>query len=107
MSPPKAAKTKSTGISHKRSASCLLKNSFGKTEMKTYKSPDGPPFSPASPSPPNLILVPSSTPCGIFTDSFLFFFTLPVPLHGLQGFLIIDPLPEQEAHVLSNVKKPC
>mgnify|MGYP001222425013 CR=1 FL=1 len=28
-------------------------------------------------------------------------------LNGLQGFLIIDPFPEQETQVLSSVKKPC
>ena len=38
-----------------------------------YKSPLELPFAPASPLPDNLILVPSSTPLGIVTDSFLFF----------------------------------
>ena len=38
--------------------------------MNKYKSPLAPPLVPASPFPASLILVPSSTPFGIVTDTF-------------------------------------
>ena len=74
--------------------------------IKIYKSPDGPPWYPASPSPDNLILVPSSTPAGISTDRLFFLSTLPVPLQELQGFFITWPSPLQSGHVCCIVKKP-
>ena len=104
--PPRAAVTKSIGTSLRRSASLLLKNSLSLIDIKTYRSPEGPPFSPASPSPPSLILVPSSTPLGIFTDNFLFFLTHPLPEQLPQGFSIMYPLPLQTLQVLSTVKNP-
>ena len=39
------------------------------TEINKYKSPADPPLLPASPLPETLILVPSSTPFGIFTET--------------------------------------
>ena len=47
----------------------------------------------ASPLPDTLILVPSSTPFGILTVTFSFDCTFPLPLHLLQGSLIISPYP--------------
>ena len=75
--------------------------------IKIYKSPAPDPLAPASPSPDNLIRVPLSTPAGTLTDSFLVLFTLPCPRQGFHGSLIVSPIPEQAAHVLSIVKNPC
>ena len=70
-----------------------------------YKSPEGPEFFPASPSPLHSILVPSSTPAGILTESD-FLLTTPDPEHFLHGLDIILPVPEQVLQVLSIVKNP-
>ena len=69
--------------------------SYGITsiDMNKYKSPLEPPLDPASPFPATLILVPSSTPFGIFTVTFSFDCTFPLPLHLLHGSLIISPYP--------------
>ena len=75
--------------------------------VKIYRSPLGPPLTPASPSPLKRILVPVSTPDGIFTERDLSFSSCPEPLHFWQGFLIICPIPEHVGHPLSTVKKPC
>src|SRR6056297_2578461 len=75
--------------------------------MKMYRSPDGPPRSPASPSPDRRMRVPVSTPAGMFTFSARSFCTRPAPPHVLQGFLTIWPTPEQVGQVRSTVKKPC
>ena len=48
---------------------------------------------PASPFPDNLILVPSSTPFGIFVNIFFFVCFLPIPLQSLQGLEICSPEP--------------
>ena len=72
-----------------------------------YRSPDGEPLSPASPSPESLILVPSSTPGGIVTDKVFSFRTRPDPEQDLQAIFITCPLPWHVGHVRSIVKKPC
>ena len=61
--------------------------------MNRYKSPLAPPLDPASPFPDSLILVPSSTPFGIFTVTFSLPCTFPLPLQDLQGFPIVSPYP--------------
>ena len=71
-----------------------------------YKSPAGPEFFPASPSPATLIRVPSSTPAGIFTDNDFSLVITPVPEHFLHGLGIILPVPAHVVQVLSIVKKP-
>ena len=64
------------------------------------------PLGPTAPSPDNLIRLPSSTPAGMLTSSFLFFLVLPSPLQVPQGSVITWPAPPQAEHVLSTVKKP-
>ena len=71
-----------------------------------YKSPEGPAFLPASPSPLILILVPSSTQAGIFTERDFSLLITPEPEHFLHGFDIILPVPEHVLQVLSIVKNP-
>jgi hypothetical protein len=67
---PSAASAIEIGNSKNRFSSDLLNRSCELTLINKYKSPLAPPFVPASPFPANLILVPSSTPFGIVTDSF-------------------------------------
>ena len=62
--------------------------------MNKYKSPVVPPLVPASPFPESLILVPSSTPLGIVTDTFFEVCLFPLPLHSTHGLVISSPLPE-------------
>ena len=54
----------------------------------------------------SLILLPSSTPAGMLTSSFLCFLRLPSPPQDEHGSVIMDPAPPQFEHVLSTVKKP-
>ena len=61
---------------------------------------------PASPSPASLILVPSSTPAGMFTDSVRSLVTRPCPEQAPQGSEITRPRPWQVGQVRSTVKKP-
>src|SRR5699024_4131841 len=73
----------------------------------TYKSPDGPPFSPPSPSPLKDITDPLSTPAGTLIFIFLFFTSLPDPLQVGHSSSINSPLPPHSSHVptLTNCPK--
>src|SRR3989338_2874867 len=71
-----------------------------------YKSPGLVPFSPASPSPDTLRLVPSSAPAGTLISSFLVFFTTPVPSHNAHSFFIYFPCPLHFLHVAVVAKIP-
>src|SRR5262245_47505145 len=71
-----------------------------------YRSPGGPPFIPAWPSPDNRMRVPSSTPGGMSTDSVRSFCIWPEPLHCLHGLRTTRPAPRHFGHVRSMVKKP-
>src|SRR3984885_6382861 len=72
-----------------------------------YRSPGGPPRTPASPSPASRMRVPSSTPAGIFTDKVRSRVILPEPAHDAHGLSIDWPRPWQFGQVRSSVKKPC
>ena len=96
---PKAASAIEIGNSKKRFTSDLLKRSCDFTFINRYKSPLAPPLVPASPFPANLILVPSSTPFGIVTETFFEACLFPCPLQSLQGFVISSPLPAHWGHV--------
>jgi len=76
------------------------------TFKKTYKSPDGPPFSPALPSPETLNRVPLSTPAGILIFNFFHTCLTPFPPQALQGSLITCPVPPQFGHSATWVKLP-
>src|SRR3989344_6740507 len=67
----------------------------------TNRSPEGPPFSTASPSPAILSLVPSSTPGGISIFIFFVLSTTPVPWHCLHGFFMVVPSPWHVLHVVT------
>ena len=90
---PRAASTIEIGNSKNKLTSDLLNNSCDLTLINKYKSPLVPPLVPASPLPASLILVPSSTPLGIVTDTFLFVCLLPCPLQSPHGLVISSPLP--------------
>ena len=91
---PRAASAIEIGNSKNKFTSDLLNNWCDSTFIKRYKSPLAPPLVPASPLPANLILVPSSTPFGIVTDTFFDVCLFPCPLQSLHGFVISSPLPE-------------
>mmetsp|Transcript_4507 Transcript_4507/g.7468 ORF Transcript_4507/g.7468 Transcript_4507/m.7468 type:complete len:206 (-) Transcript_4507:428-1045(-) len=65
------------------------------TLRKTYRSPDGPPFGPESPSPRTRSRLPSSTPGGIVIVICLLFFCTPFPSHVPQYFSTTVPVPPQ------------
>ena len=90
---PKAASAMDIGNSKNKFTSDLLKSSWVLTFINKYKSPLAPPLIPASPLPANLILVPSSTPFGIVTDTFFEVCLFPCPLQSLHGLVISSPLP--------------
>src|SRR5215510_13595246 len=75
--------------------------------MSTYRSPDGPPLRPASPSRAKRIRSPLSTPAGTLTDSVLFLRTRPRPPHSRHGLSIVAPAPPQLGQVCWIEKKPC
>src|SRR5207248_8556574 len=75
--------------------------------MKTYRSPDGPPLCPASPSPATRSREPSSTPAGTFTEIARSSRTRPAPLHVAHGSLITFPAPPHCGHVRATAKNPC
>ena len=91
---PNAASVIDIGHSKNKFSSDLLNRSCEFTLMKRYKSPLPAPLEPASPFPASLILVPSSTPLGIVTDSLLLACFFPCPLHEEHGFLISSQEPE-------------
>src|SRR3989338_6390212 len=107
IEPPSAAVLKLIGISQCRSLWSRWKTACGLILITTYKSPEGPPFTPCSPSPDKRILSSLSTPDGIFTDSVLCCLIRPLPLQSLHGEEIIFPLPWQRGQVCCIEKKPC
>ena len=107
ISPPKAAVLKLIGISQCKLPPSRWKMACSLRWMTTYKSPVGPPFTPASPSPLKRILSPSSTPAGILTDKVLFCLVRPAPWQVGHGSLTILPLPWHFGQVCCTEKKPC
>ena len=103
---PKAASAKVIGNSKNKFSSDLLKRLWFWIEINKYKSPLPPLFVPASPFPDNLILVPSSTPLGILTETFSSLWILPLPLHFEHALLIVSPWPLHCGQVCWTVKKP-
>mmetsp|Transcript_21760 Transcript_21760/g.73947 ORF Transcript_21760/g.73947 Transcript_21760/m.73947 type:complete len:219 (+) Transcript_21760:269-925(+) len=77
----------------------------GLTEMKTYRSPGGPPLRPALPSDLTLSLDPVATPAGTRSEIRLLRLTRPSPPHAVQG---VDccPAPPHVGHVLTCWKFP-
>src|SRR3954471_9754745 len=74
----------------------------------TYRSPGGPPRSPASPLPGRRIREPSLTPAGMFTRYFFISRSRPWPLQVGQGSSITVPEPPQREHgrVIENTPWP-
>src|SRR3569623_1076446 len=106
-SPPRAAVMKLMGTSQYRLLSSRVKIGCSLTFTYTYKSPAGPPCSPASPSPASRMRSPLSTPGGIFTCRVLCSWTRPWPWQLAHGSLITLPLPRQRGQVCCSEKKPC
>src|SRR4051794_2463931 len=79
------------------------------TWVMTYRSPDGPPRSPASPLPASRIREPPLTPGGMFTRYFLSSRSRPCPPQVGHGSSITVPEPPQRAHgrVIENRPWPC
>src|SRR5207302_5962120 len=94
------------GTSHSTSYSSRTKSGCSFTCTTTYKSPEGPPCSPISPSPASRTRVPVSTPGGIFTCRLVSLSSLPLPRQFLQGSLTIVPLPPHWLQARETAKKP-
>src|SRR5512140_627865 len=65
-----------------------------------------PPLGPVSPCPGIETRLPSSTPEGIVTFIFCFFFARPDPPQSRQGFSMIEPSPLQLGQGCAMEKKP-
>ena len=104
-SPPSAASGNDIGTSQCRFRPSRWKIGCGLTSICTKRSPAGPPFGPASPSPVSRIRSPTSTPAGT-TDRVLRFSTRPAPAQVLHGSAIISPRPRQRERVCCSEKKP-
>src|SRR5690606_6477485 len=72
----------------------------------TYKSPGGPPRTPASPFPEERNRDPVSTPAGIFNLIFEVRSRRPLPWQILHGRSTIFPRPSQRGHVWAMLKIP-
>src|SRR6185503_4770588 len=107
ISAPSAACAKVIGTASYRLLPCRSNCSCSATWITTYRSPDAPPCTPASPSPDTRKREPVSTPAGIFTSNCFSRSTRPEPLQSGQGFLITRPAPRQTWHVLATEKNPC
>src|SRR5438445_10278057 len=70
------------------------------------RSPDGPPFWPASPLPLSVMRVPSLTPALIFTVYVLMRRSRPVPWHFGHGCSMTVPLPRQRGHGCDSANRP-
>mmetsp|Transcript_23635 Transcript_23635/g.75665 ORF Transcript_23635/g.75665 Transcript_23635/m.75665 type:complete len:452 (-) Transcript_23635:338-1693(-) len=92
---PRMASRYETLTSEKMSIPSRRKPLLGETERKTYRSPEGPPFGPASPSPRTRSRLPFSTPGGIVTVSCLERLFVPRPSHEPQYFSTTEPEPPQ------------
>ena len=88
---PKAASANPIGNSKNKFSSDLLNKLWFWTLINKYRSPLPAALKPASPFPASLILVPSSTPLGILTDTFSSLCTFPFPLQVEQTLLIVSP----------------
>src|SRR5919108_4063221 len=79
------------------------------TWQTTYRSPGGPPRSPASPLPASRIREPSLTPAGMFTRYFFSSRSRPWPPHVGHGSSITVPEPPQREHgrEIENTPWPC
>src|SRR5215217_4382427 len=106
ISAPKAASTKLTGTSIKKSSPRRSKSGCSATCVTTYRSPGGPPWFPALPRPGTRIFIPSLVPDGIFTVTCLLFFNLPAPSQAEQGSSITVPSPPHRPHASDRAKKP-
>ena len=78
------------------------------TLQTTYRSPAGPPRTPASPLPGRRIFEPSLTPAGMLTRYFLSSRSRPAPAHVGHGSSITVPEPPQREHgrVIENTPWP-
>src|SRR5574344_1659291 len=74
--------------------------------MTTMRSPDSPPFVPASPWCGIVIRFPSSTPAGMVSVITLLFSCKPLPPHARHGLSMIVPLPPHVGQVCCTAKKP-
>src|SRR5690606_3347955 len=82
------------------------KNGWGRTVTKTYRSPGGPPRSPASPSPASRMRCPSSIPAGTFTRIRRVRRTTPAPRHSRQAVSTVWPSPRQRGQVWTLTSRP-
>src|SRR5262252_8030984 len=107
ISPPSAAAVMLIGISQCRSLASRVNTGCAFTRHTTYRSPGGPPLTPASPSPDRRMRSPSSTPAGILTESVFCRLTRPAPWQVAHGSRITLPVPLQRGQVCAIEKKPC
>src|SRR5829696_894090 len=107
ISAPRAASTKLTGTSTRKSSPRRSKTGCSATRVTTYRFPGGPPFFPALPLSGTRIFIPSLAPAGIFTVTGLFLRNRPLPEHPEHRFSTIVPSPPHRPHGCDKAKKPC
>ena len=95
---PSAAAVMGTRSSVNRSSPSRCKVGCSTSWTTTYRSPLGPPATPASPRPDRRMRVPSATPAGTSTSMSLRTCSRPSPSQSLQGVTITVPNPRQAGH---------
>ena len=108
-SAPRIASATVIGTSTSKLSPLRLKIGDSLTCVTTYRSPAGPPRTPASPLPGRRIFEPSLTPAGMFTRYFLSSRSRPAPEQVGHGSSITVPEPPQREHgrVIENTPWPC
>src|SRR5476649_2286046 len=76
------------------------------TKILINKSPDGPPYTPASPLPAMRSSAPSNTPLGILIENLSNCCLRDWPLQVVQGDGIVNPSPPHMPQVWEYIKNP-
>src|ERR671923_443471 len=108
-SAPRSASATVIGTSTSKLSPLRRNTGDSLTCVMTYRSPAGPPRSPASPFPGRRIREPSLTPAGMLTRYFLSSRSRPTPPQVGHGSSITVPEPPQREHgrVMENTPWPC
>jgi hypothetical protein len=96
--PPSAASGAATSTTVTRSSPSRRKRSSSRTRTPTYRSPGGPPRSPAWPRPETRIRCPSAIPAGTLTSTRRGETVIPRPSHVWHGVSATRPSPPHWSH---------
>ena len=103
---PSAASGADTSTAVTRSSPSRTKRGSSRTWMRTYRSPGGPPRSPAWPRPAIRIRWPSEIPAGTSTENFARSTLRPLPRQDLHGSRGTRPSPWQASQAAARTTCP-